>query len=1267
MKNILFILFIFLLSILKINAQPDLWTDVSESEIALAGTRDIVPDLYRTIKLNVDALKPFLDSAPIEFTPEAKEGKSIITLPMPDGTFHKFIFWESPTMEPELQAKFPEIRTYTGQGIDDLFATLKFDLTPHGFHAQILSANGRVFIDPHSRGDINNYISYYTKDYRKTDSEFECKIILDEYEMTEPDYPMPPVGPQLRTYRLANAATGEYTIFHGGTVALGLAALTTTVNRVNGVYEKEVAVRMVLVANNNLIIYTDPGTDPYTNNNVSAMLTENQNNLDAVIGSANYDIGHVFGTGGGGVAGLGVVCRAGLKARGVTGSSAPIGDPFDIDYVAHEMGHQFGANHTFNGNAGSCSGNRNSSTAYEPGSGSTIMAYAGICGTQNLQNNSDAYFHVINFDEIRSYTNTGSGNGCAVITNTGNNAPIVTVPSGGFYIPKSTPFALTGSATDPNGDPVTFCWEEFDLGPAGAPGAPSGNAPIFRSFNPATTSTRTFPKLSDLLNNTQTIGEILPSYGRNLTFRLTARDNRAGGGGVDYSQMSTFFVDGNSGPFLVTSPNTNISWLGNTQQTVTWNVANTSSSPVSCANVKILLSTNGGNSFNTVLIASTPNDGSQIIELPNLPTSQARIKVEAIGNIFFDISNTNFTIVNNPTSDPGSFVAQAVSYSEIDIIFTPNAANNNVVIVWNLSGTFTTPTGAPPSIGQPFAGGTLLYNGTISPVNHTGLNGQTTYYYKAYSYNGVSYSTGVTASATTFSVLDFGVNLTVSDNCGNNAHPLIFGTAPGATECFDAGLDLLAPPPPPVGAIDGRLISCSDAFFTDIRGSNPSGERIWDVHYQPNAGCSPVSLSWNPAELPVDGYFHLVDGIYGNLVNVNMRTSNTYKVEIGLTNLLIKYNYEINSKYNVSSGWNMLSLPIDVTDNNYLTLFPNAVSGTLYGYSGTYVTTTTIENCDGYWLKFPAAEVADIYGLDRTECVISLRAGWNMIGGPNCNVPLSSVIDPGGIIIPGSLYGYSGSYSNSTSIDATKAYWIKTSSAGTVTISCSTSVAKQNKELIVLAESLNNFSRIDINDVAGNIQALYFNGKLDGNISIESFSLPPVPPQGSFDVRLMGDYRLTENDEAIIQLQVEYYPVDISVKNLSYNEEYILKETANGVEVGSHSIADGERIVITNEEVSMLKITKQQSLPTTYNLEQNYPNPFNPSTVIEFSLPEDVSNVKLSIYNALGEKVAELVNTSLMAGKYQYQWNASNVATGIYIYELRNEKFNVIKKMILLK
>ncbi|WP_290664735.1 reprolysin-like metallopeptidase, partial [Ignavibacterium sp.] len=624
----------------------NLWSDLLESGISYSGERVIIPVSYRVLKLNTNLLKELLKTAPIEFSSITIKGDAFIVLPMPDGTFQKFRFWESPTMEPELQNKFPEIRTYTGQGIDDPYATLKMDFTPQGFHAMILSPNGRVFIDPYAKREINYYLSYYSKNFLKKDVSFDCEVLNhDEYIEPVANYYeslLTPTGPQLRTYRLANAATGEYTQYHGGTVASGLAAVTTSVNRVNGVFEREAAIRMVLVANNNQIIYTNPSTDPYTNNNGSAMLSQNISNLNAVIGSANYDIGHVFSTGGGGIAYLGCVCTSN-KAGGVTGSPNPIGDPFDIDYVAHEMGHQFGANHTFNGNTGSCSGNRNASTAYEPGSGSTIMAYAGICAPQNLQSNSDAYFHTISFDEIVAYTTIGSGNSCAQITSTGNNAPNISVPTGGFYIPKSTPFALTGSATDPNGDALTYCWEEFDQGPAGDPNSPTGDAPIIRSFNPDTSRIRYVPKLSDLINNTSTYGVLLPSYSRNLKFRLTVRDNRAGGGGVDRLQVN-FTVDGNSGPFVITSPNTSVSWAGNSEQTVTWNVANTNLSPVNCSAVRILLSTNGGWTFNDTILSSTPNDGSEIITVPNIATNQARLKIEAVNNIFFDISDQNFTI-----------------------------------------------------------------------------------------------------------------------------------------------------------------------------------------------------------------------------------------------------------------------------------------------------------------------------------------------------------------------------------------------------------------------------------------------------------------------------------------------------------------------------------------------------------------------------------------------------------------------------------------------
>ena len=623
----------------------------------------IVPQKFRTSSMDVSAMKSFLWTLPEEKTITNRRQAPVISIPTPDGKSARFYVWESSIQEPGLAAKFPDIKTFLGQGIDDPYATIRMDFGPNGFHAQVLTATGTYYIDPYARGEINNYISYFRTDLQKAGT-WLCEVPDNPTSFRGPVTEAACLGTNLRTYRLAVACTGEYAqapgIAAGSNPTTLHNAIVTTVNRVTGVYEVEVSVRMVLVANNNLIEFLNAGTDPFTgNNNANVLINESQTVIDANIGSANYDIGHTFSTGGGGLAQLSCVCGS-SKARGITGSPSPTGDAYDIDYVAHEMGHQFGGNHSMAG----C-GSSPASTKYEVGSGTTIQAYAGICGAENIQPNSDPFFHAISFDEISNFVN-GAGGTCAVLTPTGNTLPVIDpLPNSGVTIPISTPFTLSGTASDANGDALTYCWEQWDLQGAqtwnaGAT-APAGNTvPLFKSRVPKTNGNRTFPDIAVILANypanpAATMGglkgETLSPVARAMNFRLTVRDNRAGGGGVSSSggggcQSSTPFTINVAGtaPFVVTSPNGGESYAGGSTQTVTWNVVGTNAAPFNVSNVRILFSNDGGLTFPTVLLASTANDGSESVTIPVGVTSTARIKVEALGNIFFDISNNNFSV-----------------------------------------------------------------------------------------------------------------------------------------------------------------------------------------------------------------------------------------------------------------------------------------------------------------------------------------------------------------------------------------------------------------------------------------------------------------------------------------------------------------------------------------------------------------------------------------------------------------------------------------------
>jgi hypothetical protein len=659
------------------------WSAIPENNITPRGEREIVPQKYKTFHLNLEDIKSKLLTAPSDANTAINASNCIIYLPIANGEVQAFKVVYAPVMEDGLANAYPHIKTFSVKGIDDIYANGKIDFGDFGFHAMVRSIHGDVFIDPYCRGNKSDYITYYTYDFKKDPSKMlpEIGVITEGADlnyMKAQAAPGPCVGANLRKYRLALACTGEYAVAATGvsspTKAQILSKVVTSVNRVDGVYETDVAVRLMLVANDTLILYGNASTDPFSgNNNATVLIGESPTVCNGNIGSANYDIGHTFSTGGGGLAYLGCVCGSN-KARGITGSPAPVGDPYDIDYVAHEMGHQFGGNHTFNAITSSCNGNRNAATSVEPGSGITIMAYAGICGTNDLAAHSIAYFHAISYDEITNFTNFGAGNSCASTNTTGNNPPSVT-GSITYTVPKSTPFTLTGSGTDPDGDVLTYSWEETDPGASGASWN-SGAKPYFMSYTPTAIPSRTFPKLSVILsgNLTGTKGEYCPATAQTLNFRLTARDNKMGGGGVCYANSQV--VVSSAGPFDVTYPNTTgINWAGGSSQTITWNVNGTDVSPVSCGTVNILISYDSGNTFST-LAAGVPNNGSALITVPSVTStvSTCRIKVVCASSIFFDINNANFTI----TSTVG--VKELSSNNPLGLSVSPNPFNETIRI-----------------------------------------------------------------------------------------------------------------------------------------------------------------------------------------------------------------------------------------------------------------------------------------------------------------------------------------------------------------------------------------------------------------------------------------------------------------------------------------------------------------------------------------------------------------------------------------------------------
>ena len=639
------------------------WSD--QNTIAARGLESYYPsndrgvENARTLTLNTEAMKallvPSVESSPSDTNLQARAAAQIsVELPLPDGSNVQLTLEKTTVLPPKLAAKYSSIMTYKVAEANGDVVSGRVDFTELGFHAMLQTVDGQtLFIDPADTTSSENYISY-RKAEQSSDVAFQCNEPGNHSEhahspLSERSPFQSRAAARTRSnegiieYRMAIAATGEYTQLQGGTTSAALSAMATTLNRVNHVYEQSLGIRLSLIENNDELIYTNSSTDPYSNYNIESMLAENQKNLDSVIGSENYDIGHVFGTSGGGLAYIGSVCTGNNKARGASGIRNPNNDSFDIDYVAHEIGHQFGATHTFNSNQGICtSGARTSISAFEPGSGSSIMSYVGGCGTDDLQSFADAMFHSGNIEQINQNVMTGTASSCGIAHASTNSAPLAFAGSS-YTIPANTPFELTAAATDADNDLLQYSWEQIDTGTASALKVDTGNNPLFRILPPTNNAMRSFPALQTILGTGFVKGETLPSTDRTMNFQVAVYD---GNHAPSLDRVSLKIISNNGGfklhlPASQYKPGTTIG--------VSWDTANTQNSPINCSTVDLELSTNGGNLFDVELAKNIPNTGYANVYLPQsiATTNSGRFKLSCSNNIFFSISSKNFTIDPN--------------------------------------------------------------------------------------------------------------------------------------------------------------------------------------------------------------------------------------------------------------------------------------------------------------------------------------------------------------------------------------------------------------------------------------------------------------------------------------------------------------------------------------------------------------------------------------------------------------------------------------------
>ena len=659
------------LFVFSVSAQNSGWKKIENEKDSkkISSKFQLNSNKFQLFELNMPTLKQSLSKV-VSRNSKNKSSETIINIPAFNGDLQSFKIYEASVFSPDLAEKYPNIKSYVGLATDNSGTRLRMSVSPQGVQTMITYIDKpMVFMQPVTKGS-NEYVLYDRAVKTTSKKKFECRTIDALSERFDKSNTTAKTSVNeggandktLQKFRIAISTTAEYTAYHndgnpgnGDAVADALAAVNATLTRVNEVFETDMAVRFELV-NAPQLIYTDPLTDPYSNSDVGADGTwssELQSNLTSVITETAYDIGHLFGaTGGGGSSGcIGCVCVDGSKGSGYTSPSngIPETDTFDIDFVIHEIGHQMGANHTF---AFETEGTGVNS---EPGSGTTIMAYAGITGSNDVALNSDPYFH---YQSIKQILDNLSFKTCQTNEAITNNPPLANAGLD-YHIPAGTAYVLKGSATDlDSGDNLTYCWEQIDSGLTNFLnfGSDLVSGSTNRSLPPTSNSNRYIPKLNSVIagktiQSNPTLGsdwETVSTVARTLNWALTVRDrNPSNASGAQSSYDTMQITVENVTPFTLTNP---VSWVQGTTQTVEWVVGQTNNATINCQNVNIKLSTDGGLTFPIIIASNTPNDGSHSFTVPSIPNTQnARILVEAADNIFYDVSDFNFLISPNPS------------------------------------------------------------------------------------------------------------------------------------------------------------------------------------------------------------------------------------------------------------------------------------------------------------------------------------------------------------------------------------------------------------------------------------------------------------------------------------------------------------------------------------------------------------------------------------------------------------------------------------------